>query len=85
MQGKRNAKKRSLVLLSADGSEEKVYKKTTVANPTSCFKKKKRPSNSAVARNIWAQLWPVCVWQFERTHLQMPGGLPGRGGEGREC
>ena len=49
-------------------------------------KKKKRPSNPAVARNIWAQLWPVCVWQFERTHLQIPGGLPGRGGgEGRVC
>lgn len=31
-----------MVLLSADGSEEKVYKKITVADPTSCKKKRKK-------------------------------------------
>ena len=31
-----------MVLLSADGSEEKVYKKITVADPTSCKKKKEK-------------------------------------------
>ena len=86
-----------MVLLSADGSEEKVYKKITVADPTSCKKKKKkeekkRPSNPVNARNIWTQFWSR-VWQFERTHfqkVQMPGGCRGIGGgggvrEGREC
>ena len=77
-----------MVLLSADGSEEKVFKKITVADPTSCKKKKekKRPSNPAVARNIWTQFWSR-VWQFERTHLQkvqMPGGCRGSRGGGEK-
>ena len=53
-----------MVLLSADGSEEKVYKKITVADPTSCKKKKKRKKKGHQIRQLRAtfghSFGPVC-------------------------
>ena len=44
-----------MVLLSADGSEEKVYKKITVADPNSCKKKKKKEKKKAIKSGSCAQ------------------------------
>ena len=82
-----------MVLLSADGSEEKVYKKITVADPTSC-KKKKRKKKGHQIRQLRAtfghSFGPVCgnlkELIFKRFKcLGVAGAVGGGGREGREC
>ena len=82
MQGKRNAKKRSLVLLSADGSEEKVYKKTTVANPTSCFKKKKGHQIRQLRETFGHSFGPCVCGNLKELIFKCLGGCQGGGGKG---
>ena len=81
-----------MVLLSADGSEEKVYKKITVADPTSCKKKKKKKGHQIRQLRVTFghSFGPVCgnlkELIFKRFKcLGVAGAVGGGGGEGREC
>ena len=75
-----------MVLLSADGSEEKVYKKITVADPTSC---KKKDQIGQLRATFGHSFGPVCgnlkELIFKRFKcLGVAGAWGGGGREGRE-